>query len=1015
MNTILEKFMFHTSSKSSEDKGAGKAAGDEAIDLSPAAEGPPRSRRVFENPKRGRQAIGVAKQLIEAGEAMRDLRDLHARGEADADALDKKLDSLRQQVEAIVAKKEEFRATDVWKFGIDVWNLAVCLKQTDRPKSADDVGHLSCKIAVEALPLVCGKRTPLGEKIEIHLSVFRRLLEVGKSWMVAEERDKADYCFSCATDLAGTMGAFLEDDAVPKLKREEVLVLLFTLQSGRGRLALAQEKEIILSSIVGRVKEMPKTLPSNLDPVTLCALAEELNFLGEDLLAHDRTNESVSVFDSAIEVLGDLGKLAKDSTRTEISQSLKNLLVRITKNLAHAHLEAKNFSAAQAVLTFLRPKLGQELVKHASFPLMSIRAALGLEKFSEALEILMATTLGAENPSHAVHLEKFKVLYEGCRTKDIRDQIVALLVKFCAQAKIPTLAVGFCAFLLSPSASQEVKTRKHEDVVAVVGNPQITALFEQERGECDRLYKLVWNEAVDAFKAEDLKSSRDLFQICLLYASLNEPGEGGAGGASGGENRRTSVLRCLSQVLLQQKEPKKAMQHIALAKDLEPHNILNDRVMILLAIAQGDYAGSLTQIRSLAEHPSFHPAHLLQICKEAVGSGQKRVARECLHKLFEHQRRTKEVTVAQSTVLRCLVTLCEEDGEADGEAAGHLEEARALCSEDGAAFLGGDGDGGPASALWFASRAWNLGLKSCESVQPEDGEASQHGGLLQASRMFEVSGTFLETLGGDHAPRACESLLYASVLLADHLDRGGPDGAQGDGGEGKDAAEEPELRARLGRLVRALDLSFLRHKRSLGEVLARKIGGHLPWLQYELACQRGDAAEALRLLLELRTLSEDPGRFIRMASRADLLRGPEAAAVKASALGIALKCFQGAPGPPDNEGVAFCLRNLVELRQTDREGLGVCSQALEVLRGLPAGEYPEEEVEWLATTAWNRGVQLHRFGEGESARQWMSLGLELFPHCGEGWRGRNEVGKYNKYYEEAQQGGRPVAAAVEGC
>ena len=42
MNTILEKFMFHTSSKSSEDKGAGKAAGDEAIDLSPAGEGPPR-------------------------------------------------------------------------------------------------------------------------------------------------------------------------------------------------------------------------------------------------------------------------------------------------------------------------------------------------------------------------------------------------------------------------------------------------------------------------------------------------------------------------------------------------------------------------------------------------------------------------------------------------------------------------------------------------------------------------------------------------------------------------------------------------------------------------------------------------------------------------------------------------------------------------------------------------------------------------------------------------------------
>ena len=47
--------------------------------------------------------------------------------------------------------------------------------------------------------------------------------------------------------------------------------------------------------------------------------------------------------------------------------------------------------------------------------------------------------------------------------------------------------------------------------------------------------------------------------------------------------------------------------------------------------------------------------------------------------------------------------------------------------------------------------------------------------------------------------------------------------------------------------------------------------------------------------------------------------------------------------------MAFCLRDLVELRQTDREGLGVCSQVLEVPARPARG----------GVARWNCGVQLY--------------------------------------------------------
>ncbi|UPQ98892.1 hypothetical protein HOP50_03g21980 [Chloropicon primus] len=979
MNTILEKFMFQ--SKGGQGGGASKTF-HEMLGLSSSPPGknkeregdppPERSRKAFENPRQA-QRSEVATRVLEASQDLAAILDLIKGGEAAGpEAIEGKLGSLCEKVEAILTKEDAEQAREIWRLGIDVWNAALSWIQSDPPaKGGRTMKQLSCKIAVEVFVPVSSKSSR-ADKLEIHLSLWRRLVDTGDMWMRASCFEKAEFCFSGASESLGQMTAYADDNAVPIAKREEVLTLLFSLHSKRGWAALELKQDILLSSLVGRCKEMPKTLPPDLAPATLCALAEELFSLGEALLASDRTGQSISMFDSAIEVLGDVRRLASENGE-DASKRLKNVLVRITKNLAHAHLNAKNYSEAQAVLSFLRPKL-EPIHKHNSFQFMSIKAALGLEKPADALGILeSATTSAAENPRHQIFLEMFKACYSGCTQKDLRERVVSQLVTFCERSKNASLVVDFCCFLLSRDAGEVAGTQKYASTVAITGDPKVTVLFNTpDKSHCVRLYGIMFDSAVQTYQGGDYKVSRDLFQTCLLYASLNE-----SDGA--GENLRTKVLRCLSLVLLAQKEFKKAEQHIALAKDLEQGNVANDLILIRLHMAQSDYARCLTMIRSLTQNPEFHPKQLLSICREAIRDKQNKVACECLHKLFEHQKQSEEITEPHSTLLRCLISLSEEQVGGDGDDGGgglgtanYLEEARELYSRDRKNFCGGGKAGArdEPTVHWFACKAWDLGLK-----------LSGLGGreaLRAASRMFEASGTFL----GDQA-KGCEALLYASVL---HLD------AHDD--EEGNAVDDAE---RLAGLVRSLELAFLKHKRALDEDLQRKIGGRIPWLKYEVACQAKDVPTALQLLMELQLVSEDPAHFVQMARSADVLAS-RSNAVKARALGIALKCFQGAD-KVSYEGVAFCLRSLIELRGSDDEGIGLCSQALEVVKQAAAA-YPEEEVRWLARTSWNRGVQLYELGERGKGRLWMRVGLDLFPFCGREWLA--DLDRYEKHLRDRQ-------------
>lgn len=113
------------------------------------------------------------------------------------------------------------------------------------------------------------------------------------------------------------------------------------------------------------------------------------------------------------------------------------------------------------------------------------------------------------------------------------------------------------------------------------------------------------------------------------------------------------------------------------------------------------------------------------------------------------------------------------------------------------------------------------------------------------------------------------------------------------------------------------------------------------------------------------------------------LQGPRSNhEVAAFALNECLKALLSSP-LLEYQSVALVVRNLIAVANVrrgdadDDDVYGMYKQAYRIMVGLTDGEYPIEEGKWLATTAWNRAALPVRLGQIDTAKKWMSIGVEL--------------------------------------
>jgi hypothetical protein len=254
--------------------------------------------------------------------------------------------------------------------------------------------------------------------------------------------------------------------------------------------------------------------------------------------------------------------------------------------------------------------------------------------------------------------------------------------------------------------------------------------------------------------------------------------------------------------------------------------------------------------------------------------------------------------------------------------------------------------------------------------------------------MFEVSGSFFEPLE-DQQEKVSESFFYASLL---HLEACKLDPRITTSKDPESSSSSSSGTARLRMLVKRLTSHLARNKDVLKEDLRRKINKTIPWLEYQIACHNNNVEGALQLLTELKQICDDPTTFVQMANSASLLKCKSKIVMK-SALHVALQCFQNAL-PLHYPGMALCLRTLIDERSNDEEGIGLSSQALEIVRGLPSKTYPADEIQWLCTEAWNRGIQLFELGSTALGARWLKVGFAFLPHCPELEYKRAEMDKF---------------------
>lgn len=91
-----------------------------------------------------------------------------------------------------------------------------------------------------------------------------------------------------------------------------------------------------------------------------------------------------------------------------------------------------------------------------------------------------------------------------------------------------------------------------------------------------------------------------------------------------------------------------------------------------------------------------------------------------------------------------------------------------------------------------------------------------------------------------------------------------------------------------------------------------------------------------------------------------------------------------ASAAPDYPTIALIMRKLIAISSVhkgdtdDEEAIQkMYKEAYRIMVGLKEGEYPTEEGKWLAMTAWNRAALPVRLGQFETAKKWLSVGLEI--------------------------------------
>ncbi|NXT74908.1 TEX11 protein, partial [Zapornia atra] len=828
---------------------------------------------------------------------------------------------------------------------ISLWNWAVT-KHTGSVVSDEQ----RAKVRFVACKLVClceGGDPPEG-------TIRRQILmcmKTGKSWIDIGKADLADgfleIAMSSIEKLYGKLLKETDDEANIHVHKADVEKNLFKVLSYQAESVFAQGDFQKAMMCVQRCKDMVMKLPKE-----TCYLSILCYNFGVETYEWKKYEQSSFWLSQSY----DIGKMDK---KYSVGKEMQAKVLRL---LATAYLEWDCSLYLDKALRAIS-LANQENFHPAGF-FLKVKILLKSGASDEDINSAVAEFLHHEM-SLDFCLNTAKLLLEHGRESVGLDFLKSVLQRFESSPDFGKIALLHIEFLLQNKRELLAKQKVEEIIIGHYTGKQLLP------EALNQLHIILWDRAAKHYEAKSYSEALHWYNYSVSFYT---PGQI--------DQNLAKLQRNMASCYLHLKQVDKAKEAVKEAERCDPNSIFTKFSVYKIAVMEKDTdkaVAAAIEIGKLAEKPSQHEdrlradentgTNLLSLAAQiALENEQQVVAIKALEYLSEHLQDCQQLFAALKCLVRLMLSkvMAEDEEKRDEDinsilsylTLAHKRLAESFTEEN---FTG---DMRILEAHWFRKVAWNL------AVQFRGSPEKMRDFFLLSFKLSQFCPSDKAVLVGQ---KTC--LLMAAAV---DLELGRQE-------------VTPPRQAEL--LTQALQ-----HLQACKEI----------WKILKLTGDFGeDPTDTLLLLYEFEARSKlnDPTLYNLMESvweqpqvEVKTLEIIASLAMESPARYPALckKALKSALNLHrkqtviDAEKFSKCLHSLISLAlPTGLTDLDACvlqevwdyfEDALNVVSSIDA--YPEMEILWLMTRAWNTGILQYTVGKYKEAEQWCGLGMRFLNHLG---------------------------------
>ncbi|GER55001.1 tetratricopeptide repeat protein [Striga asiatica] len=826
-----------------------------------------------------------------------------------------------------------------WKLSYRLWNTCVDISNASAAKISEEHGKLR-QVAADLLFLtadVAGIPSPASKAALFYY-------KTGLIWYDLKKLDLANNCFEKATDL-------VSNNEIHSISDDDERKFLLDLNLARSRAAWEVSDLNLAIALLNRSKSVMFGVSRNYN-----TLANQYLAFGKALLSSSEVssvNEALKLMNEALELCEKGLKVVK---KTDETLNLKELRLKTLRFIAAAHLQSDEFESVLKCVKVLR-EVGSGGDHHPSLSVLAMKAWLGLGRYVEAEKELRGMVLSKGIPEGVwvSAVESYFLVAGAAGAETVKGVFLGLFerchVSAGAAIRVVNRVIG------NGLSNDEGKVRANV-VSELVSDERVIALFDREGAAKERttMHALLWNCATEYFREKDYLLSAEMFEKSMLYVPY------------GVENRilRSKGYRVLCLCCLGLLQLDRAEEYINEAEKLEP-NIASAFLKFKIFLQKKDFNNAIAQMKAMPSCLDFTMDFISLSAHEALACSSLPVAVASLSQLLNFYSSGKPMPTSEAVIFRTLVSILSQDPANDADVLEHMKRAHTRQAEVGTDLFFGKYEVGRREKNWFAGNSWNFGVRS--------GQAKNY---ALSAEFFKLASDFYGVLGDNGETEATETMICKSIILSVSSLIAAEKHENG-------TLLEPEVTQAMELLGRAGKILFSTAGKIDEQAEAVEPNFHFIYMctAFDLYSRLSDTAAQQLQLAKRFAASKSCGPRHLLQIGLDASRGPRPNHEVASfALNACLSSFLASPSP-DYQMVALALRKLI-LTVTAQKGgpeddsiIEMYRHAYRIMVGLKEGEYPIEEAKWLATSAWNRAAVPVKMGKIETAKKWMSIGLEL--------------------------------------